>query len=111
MFTNIRKGMRKPDIDEKRILNELSLTIQNECQTEPGQTNTIVNYLWQNKVIGIKSNSTYKTTYQSVNRFLGMKAFDMVIVANEGNSKETIKEITAKYLISPTPVYKDLRKK
>jgi len=103
--------MKQPDMDERRMLKELSETIQRDCQTEPGQTNTIVNYLWQNSVIGIQANSTGKTTYQSVNRFLCAKNYASTLQRNEGNVGEAMKQLGAVYCISTNQIYKDLKKK
>jgi len=101
--------MKKPNIDERKMLKELSETIQQECQTEPGMTNAIVNYLWQNSVIGIQSNTTYKTTYRSVNRFLVMKNYTKTLVRYKGHTTAALKELTAIYNVSQNQVYKDLR--
>jgi len=103
--------MKQPDMDERRMLKELSETIQKDCSTEPGATNAIVNYLWQNSVIGIQSNSTYKTTYQSVNRFLCSKNYTATLRRNKGNVSETMKQLGAVYCISQSQLYKDIKKK
>lgn len=104
------KGIKEPDIDERRMLRELSEALQRDCKTEAGMTNTIINYLWQNSVISIKSNTTWKSRYRNVNRFLAARNYDATLNACENIESNCVRKLSGAYNVSANIIRSDRAK-
>lgn len=94
---------------EEEMLRELKNIIWESCDTEPGQTNTVLIYLFKNNLISVKSSESTKGSYWSLNRFLAQMNYDATYRVCTSH-KQCAKRLAAIYCISPESVVADRKK-
>ena len=91
------------------MLRELKDIIWETCNTEPGQTNIVLKFLFNNNLISVKSSESTKGSYWSLNRFLAQKNYDATYRVCVSH-KQCAKRLAAVYCISPESVVADRKK-
>lgn len=94
--------------EEERLMRELATITSTELETASGQTYKIIQYLYDQEVIGMQT-SRAKSKYRSVNRFLTMHHYVDLLRQNEGAVNKTQVMLSDRYGVSLNQIYKDIK--